>query len=107
MLLQDATSVTKFNVQFGEPTNYGGFDKENWIPRTVEKHRQDVRKIASEVTKSKTEAAEVFLQSSGKHWITIYSPVVLKGVIAYRTSMMLPTFCASLSLALSSNCEVS
>ena len=56
----------KFNVRFGEPTDYGGFDRENWTPRTVEKHRQDVRKIASEVTKSKTEAAEVFLQSSGK-----------------------------------------
>ena len=48
----------KFNVQFGEPTNYGGFDRENWIPRTTEKHRQDVSKIASEVTKSKIEAAQ-------------------------------------------------
>lgn len=48
----------KFNVQFGEPTDYGGFDRENWMPRSVEEHRQDVSKVAKEVTKTKIEAAQ-------------------------------------------------
>ena len=48
----------KFNVQFGEPTDYSGFDRENWTPRSVEKHRQDVSKLANEVTRTKIEAAQ-------------------------------------------------
>lgn len=48
----------KFNVKFGEPTDYSGFDRENWTPRSVEKHRSDVSKLANEVTKTKIEAAE-------------------------------------------------
>ena len=48
----------KFNVQFGGPTDYSGFDRENWRCRSVEEHREDVKKIADEVTKIKLEAAE-------------------------------------------------
>ena len=48
----------KFNVRFGERTDYSGFDRENWPNRSVEKHRRDVDKVLKEVTKTKISAAE-------------------------------------------------
>ena len=48
----------KFNAQFSGPTDYSGFDRENWRRRSNEEHRQDVKKLADEVTKTKLKAAE-------------------------------------------------
>ena len=48
----------KFKVVFGEPTDYSGFDRENWLKRTVEKHHEDVNKVTQEVTKTKISKAE-------------------------------------------------
>jgi len=50
--------LKKFDVQFGEQTDYSGFDIENWTPRFVEQHCHHVTEILKENTKSKIEAAE-------------------------------------------------
>lgn len=50
--------LKKFNVNFSQPTDYSGFDRENWAIRSCEQHRNDVKKIGREVTKTGKQAAE-------------------------------------------------
>ena len=50
--------LKKFNVKFGERTDYSGFNREDWLPRTLEQHVTCIEKINKEVTKTGRQAAE-------------------------------------------------
>ena len=45
-------------MQFAERTDYSGFDRENWELRSMKQHRQDVKKVLEQVTKTGIELAE-------------------------------------------------
>lgn len=42
----------KFSVQFGQGTDYSGFDRDNWVPRTSSDHRSHCQQVMNETTKS-------------------------------------------------------
>ena len=44
--------LKRFPVQFGEPTDYSGFDRDNWAPRTLNMYRSNCREIIKESTKT-------------------------------------------------------
>ena len=50
--------LKRFNVRFGELTDFSGFDHENWIQRTHEQHCRDVKKVLEEITKTGIQSAE-------------------------------------------------
>ena len=50
--------LKRFNVRFGEPTDFSGFDHENWIQRSHEQHCRDVKKVLEEITKTGIQSAE-------------------------------------------------
>ena len=50
--------LKKFNVKFGERTDHSGFNREDWLPRTLEQHVTCIEKINKEVTKTGCQAAE-------------------------------------------------
>ena len=44
--------LKRFGTSFRNPTDFSGFDRENWELRTVEQHRQRVNQILTKVTKT-------------------------------------------------------
>lgn len=44
--------LKKFSVQFGTPTDYSGYDRANWTPRSCIMHRRHCEEIMREVTKT-------------------------------------------------------
>lgn len=48
----------KFEGTFGQNTDYSGYDREHWMKRTVDTHRQHVQLILKETTKTAIAAAE-------------------------------------------------
>ena len=50
--------LKRFDVQFGKPTNFSGYDRNNWILRSKEQHHNCVEEIVKEVTKTGLQAAE-------------------------------------------------
>ena len=50
--------LKKFEVQFGERTDYSGFDRDSWDTRSVTQHCDDVKKVLKETTKTKIQKAE-------------------------------------------------
>ena len=47
-----------FGVKFGQPTDYSGFDRENWVLHSGTLHRQNVNEILKETTKTGIASAE-------------------------------------------------
>ena len=50
--------LKKFNASFGSRCDYSGYDRENWVLRTVQQHRQQVDEICTHVTKTALRACE-------------------------------------------------
>jgi hypothetical protein len=50
--------LKKFNVSFGQSSDFSGYDTETWTLRTGEMHRQDVQEVFKEKTKTGIAAAE-------------------------------------------------
>ena len=50
--------LKKFNVRFGSRGDYSGFDRENWVLRTAQQHRQQVDEVCTHVTKTALRACE-------------------------------------------------
>lgn len=44
--------MKKFTVSFGTPTNYSGFKRNEWVPRTALLHRQHCEEILQETTRA-------------------------------------------------------
>ena len=53
--------LKRFECSFGQSTNYSGFDREHWVLRTGETHRERVLEILKETTKTGIAAAEAKL----------------------------------------------
>ena len=50
--------LKRFSVDFGQPTNYSGYDRDNWVLRSKEQHCAAVEELKKEVTKTGLQAAE-------------------------------------------------
>ena len=50
--------MKRFSVDFGSPTNYSGYDRDNWVLRPKEQHCAAVEELKKEVTKTGLQAAE-------------------------------------------------
>ena len=50
--------LKKFCINFGQPGDYSGFDRENWPHRSGQLHRQHVQEVLKETTKTGISAAE-------------------------------------------------
>jgi len=50
--------LKRFDVQFNQPTDFSGFDRENWILRSHQQHLSDVDKTTKEVTKTGKQSVE-------------------------------------------------
>lgn len=50
--------LKRFDVKFNQPTDFSGFDRESWTARSCEQHRNDVKVVRREVTKTGKQAAE-------------------------------------------------
>ena len=47
-----------FAIRYGEEHDFSGIDRENWVLRTEHGHRDDVKKILEQVTKTGMEREE-------------------------------------------------
>lgn len=50
--------LKKFDVNFGQPTDYSGYDRDKWIFRSRDQHLHSVKRAQKEITKTGRQSAE-------------------------------------------------
>ena len=50
--------LKKFQIRFGQPSDFSGYDRENWTLRTMQIHRSSVQEVLKENTKTGIAGAE-------------------------------------------------
>lgn len=65
--------LKQFSVNYGQPSDYSGFDRENWPLRSGQLHRQHVQKVLKETTKTGISAAE---SKYGVHYSVLLTPIL-------------------------------
>ena len=50
--------LKKFDVTFGEKTDFSGFDTDEWVPHSLQQHTSGIKEVSAQTTKTAKSAAE-------------------------------------------------
>ena len=50
--------LKQFKVTFGERTDYSGYNRDEWVPRSLQQHKEDVIEVLKQTTKTAQQTAE-------------------------------------------------
>lgn len=85
--------LKQFNVNFTEGTDFSGFNREDWIPRTLQQHCSDIEAIQREVTKGgqKSKESESGIRYSVLMDLPYFDPCTFLAIVDTMHNLFLGT----------------